>query len=460
VTTGADEEVPVAAGASGGGRGGGGDGDGDGLTVTVGRKGQGMDHKQGGSSVEESCRDYELEYWVLSDRGRTRLPPTGGSEYPPKHGEILVQRDPFTGVTTFHTKGAGVTKGMVDRILDQQVPKMPPAERPATRPARPAGTDEDGHFVANDDTPDAEFDRQFVRSTVPPAGGVARTAAATGGAAPMAMPTRRELIETFESKTSVRVDGVADEVVTFNHTDLLDYARLKYPGVPSAAAVRQAEQDLTRQFHLPKDEATFHAFPDKYDAAGVGEVNHGINNLARDEYIDWATKHQSTQGMPDGGDAGFTRYPGSSGADTTQTVWDRVNAGPERPLERTFPRTTPDPATAPVEAGSANDCRAWDAAHGGQRGQTNLVVSRTPEVEQILKVHPELEAIDARVRAAYGAATPWEESVTDKWGRFQEELGKTIDVSSMHDRELLARWTYYVLERRTGTPPWFRADGT
>jgi hypothetical protein len=30
----------------------------------------------------------------------------------------------------------------------------------------------------------------------------------------------------------------------------------------------------------------------------------------------------------------------------------------------------------------------------------------------------------------------------------------------MHDRELLARWTYYVLERRTGTPPWFRADGT
>jgi hypothetical protein len=87
-------------------------------------------------------------------------------------------------------------------------------------------------------------------------------------------------------------------------------------------------------------------------------------------------------------------------------------------------------------------------------------------VQQIIDAHPEVPDLGEfarKVREAYSASisaggTNLAFARTD-WNRFQQELAQRVDFSTPKNRELMARYTYYVVERQTGTPPWLRTGG-
>ena len=215
-----------------------------------------LEHGAGGYSGEEGARAFTEERFVIGKDNQVRPAPGIGQQDVGLGDDVRVTRDRFTGEITDYERGPGVSDRRFQQIKNGQIDlELPPVQdRPGVRP----GYDHANvvHDAAEGGAPGA-IDRALQGTPVegehawrPPADdGATLPASAPDGAA--IDPARTQ----FHAEAHVRVEAVGPDGPRFDQGDLLDYARNRYPNLPSRNAVAQAEADLTQRFNQHREAA-------------------------------------------------------------------------------------------------------------------------------------------------------------------------------------------------------------
>ena len=376
----------------------------------------------------------------LDDGATGPRPPMDGSR------TTIGAADADAGVSTFRPPMDGGQTGIRTASLDDAASGMPPSStNTAISPNRPS-LDQTQTGIRPMGVDDA--------SVRPPVSG-------------------DELMSQFQSETGVKITGISRDPngnvrVTFDPDDLTDYS--VYPGQRDAA-----EQLLTDKWTNMHAEAEFQSRPPVYDVPGEVQTNHGVNNGVRDQHVTWLTEADAVQKLPDNYDP--STLPQRSLDDinkdlseilepTSEGLRNQLDAEQDGGHSRTFPegegvwnwpedgsvpRSEKDwmPPEPPAVKESRLLAEGWTQDRGGWR---------SPEVNEIVRAHPELNDIDQTMRRAFSESGYGRNVDGDHFTKFQGKLGEHVDMSNPAVREQVARWTYYVADRKTGTPPWFRTD--
>jgi AraC-like DNA-binding protein len=197
-------------------------------------------------------------------------------------------------------------------------------------------------------------------------------------------------------------------------------------------------------------------------------MNHGVNNAVRDQYAFWVKEPNVVRPMAADGDPGFQGYvPGDMDPRTWQELRRDLDLETGGRTSQTFPDGHGLDWNEAQNPNLPKTKMQWiqrDRDLGLNRGSPVGFDARTPDVQAIIDAHPEIPQLgefDQAIRdVAKKVGYSHDLQGQSAWDRFQEELPKAIDLSTPKNRELMARWTYYVLERQTGTPPWIRTPGS
>lgn len=264
------------------------------------------------------------------------------------------------------------------------------------------------------------------------------------------------LFAKFQAETGVKIKSISHDPdgkvqVGFDPDDLTDYSA--YPGQRDAA-----QKHLTDKWVNMRAEAEFQSRPPLYDAPGQLQTNHGVNNSIRDKHISWLTEKDAVQKMPNNYDPSTLNDDYLHSPKSIRAFLDAEQGGghsrtfPENKGTWNWPEGTRPVAKwdkkVPIEVIEA-ECRAlgWTKDAGGWR---------SPEVNKIVRQHPELNKIDQTMRKAFEGYGASEKG--DHLTNFQANLSKHVNLNDPSVREQVARWTYYIADRKTETPPWFRTD--
>jgi hypothetical protein len=287
-------------------------------------------------------------------------------------------------------------------------------------------------------------------------------------------PSGDELLAQFQAETGVKITGISRDPngnvrVTFDPDDLTDYS--VYPGQRDAA-----EQLLTDKWVNMHAEAEFQRTPPVYDVPGELQTNHGVNNGIRDDHVRWLTDRDAVQQLPDNYDPDtlpqrslddLDRDLGDILGEQNAPLRDRLDAEQDGGHSRTFPEQE-GVLNWPEDGSVSRTQEEWFQEPPADVREAQLLADgwtrddagwRSPEVTEIVRQHPEINEIDRQIRRAFSESGYGRNIDGDHFTKFQNRLGEHVDMSDPTVREQVARWTYYVADRKTGTPPWFRVDG-